>query len=158
TADTMTSGRPRFARPWARPGASPCSTAIPAAAATPATAPAASARHRNRAIRSWSPARRASPVRYTAARYAQTTTHSTPVITDTGFHQLVIALPAPTAAGTVPRKNGVITEEKAKAAPKIRRCHTAVTLLRNANAEPRAITPNAAQVSGIQRVEATAPN
>ena len=52
----------------------------------------------------------------------------------------------------------MITEEKAKAAPKIRRCHTAVTLLRNANAEPRAITPNAAQVSGIHRVEATAPN
>ena len=79
----------------------------------------------------------------------------------------MIALPAPTAAGTrpaatapatVPRKNGVITEENAKAAPKIRRCHTAVTLLRNANAEPRAITPNAAQVSGIHRVEATAPN
>ena len=87
--------------------------------------------------------------------------------TETGFHQLVTASPVPIPGGTrpdatppatAPRKNGVMTEEAANAAPNRRRCQTCVTVLRNANAEPRTMIPNAARVSGMYRVEATAPN
>ena len=43
--------------------------------------------------------------------------------------------PEATAPAAAPRKNGVMTDERAKAAPKIRRCHTSVTVFRNANAD-----------------------
>ena len=50
---------------------------------------------------------------------------------------------------TVPRKNGVARDDAAKQAPKKRRIGSELTLLRKANAAPRAIMPNAASVSGM---------
>jgi hypothetical protein len=54
-----------------------------------------------------------------------------------------------TAPTTVPRKNGVASDDAAKHAPKKRRIGSELTLLRKANAAPRAIMPNAASVSGM---------
>jgi hypothetical protein len=52
----------------------------------------------------------------------------------------------------------VISEDSANDAPRKRRMPRVVTLLRNANAAPRAIMPNAARVSGMYRVVTTAAN
>jgi hypothetical protein len=84
-----------------------------------------------------------------------------------GFSQLVTTFPRASPGGTrpdatppaiAPRKNGVTTDENANAAPNIRCCHTSVAAFRNANAEPRAITPSATSVSGMYRVEAIDAN
>ena len=50
---------------------------------------------------------------------------------------------------TVPRKNGVASDDAAKQAPKKRRIGSELMLLRNANAAPRAIMPKAASVNGM---------
>ena len=85
--------------------------------------------------------------------------------TEVGFHQLRSRSPAASPAGTrpdamapatVPRKNGVSTDEDANAAPNTRRCHGTVLVLRNAKAAPRAMMPSAARVSGTYRVDITA--
>src|SRR5437879_13328818 len=60
------------------------------------------------------------------------------------------------APAIVPRKNGVITDESANAAPKMRRSHSSLSALRNANAEPRKMMPSAAAVSGMYNVDAMA--
>jgi hypothetical protein len=53
------------------------------------------------------------------------------------------------APAIMPRKNGVITDDSAKETPNIRWMATSVTVFRNANAEPRRMTPKATIVSGI---------
>ena len=50
------------------------------------------------------------------------------------------------------------SDDSANAAPKKRRIGSVVTLLRNANAAPLAIMPNAASVSGMYSVVTTAAN
>ena len=81
--------------------------------------------------------------------------------------QLRSTSPAPTRVGTrpeaiapvaAPRKNGVTTEERAKAAPKSRRSAGSVTDLRKAKAEPRRMTPKATAVSGTESVAMIAAN
>jgi hypothetical protein len=66
--------------------------------------------------------------------------------------------PVATPPATVPRKNGVTTEEAAKLAPKMRFSQRASVTLRKANAAPRMITPNAARVSGMMSVDITDAN
>src|SRR3954452_17216497 len=66
--------------------------------------------------------------------------------------------PEATAPTTDPRKYGVISDDSANDAPRKRRIPGVVTLLRKANAAPRAIMPKAARVSGTYRVVATATN
>lgn len=64
--------------------------------------------------------------------------------------------PDATAPATVPRKNGVSTDDSAKAAPNRRCCHSSVLLLRNANAAPLPMIPKAASVRGMYSVDITA--
>src|SRR5205807_8031947 len=105
--------------------------------------------------------------RYTAARWLHTPTARTPPSTPLGLSQLRSTSPAPTRVGTrpeaiapvaAPRKNGVTTEERAKAAPKSRRSAGSVTDLRKAKAEPRRMTPKATAVSGTESVAMIAAN
>src|SRR4051812_34547164 len=62
---------------------------------------------------------------------------------------------APAAA---PRKNGVNTDDAANATPKSRCRDNSRLALRNANAAPRPIMPNATRVSGMYNVDAIAAN
>ena len=57
-------------------------------------------------------------------------------------------LPAATAPTTVPMKNGVRTEERAKVAPAARRSCRPSTDLRKAKPAPRRTIPSAASASG----------
>ena len=59
---------------------------------------------------------------------------------------------APTA---VPRKNGVSTDEIAKAAPAARRPRSVLATLRKAKPEPRSTMPSAASASGMNSVDIT---
>ena len=90
-----------------------------------------------------------------------------PPSSEVGFHQLPISSPSAlpggtrpeaTAPATVPRKNGVSTLERAKAAPNSRLRVSSSTDLRNAKAAPRAMIPTAARVRGMYKVEAMAAN
>src|SRR3984893_5480609 len=90
-----------------------------------------------------------------------------PQVSEVGLAQLVMMLPRARPGGTrsdamapaiVPRKNGVMTEENANAAPNRRRCQSSVTALQNDDADPRAMTPTASRVSVLKSVEATAEN
>src|SRR5258706_14388775 len=90
---------------------------------------------------------------------------STPPSTEVGFHQLRTRAPAANPGGTrpdaiapatVPRKNGVSTDEVANAAPNRKRCHSTSAALRKAKAAPRAMMPSAASVSGRDSVDMTA--
>ena len=60
--------------------------------------------------------------------------------------------PLAIAPTTAPRQNGTITDEDANAAPKFRFELVRVTVLRNANPDPRNTIPNAAIVSGTNTV------
>ena len=51
-----------------------------------------------------------------------------------------------------PMQYGTRTEERAKAAPKLRRSRVRNTVLRNAKLDPRSTIPKAARVSGTNRV------
>ena len=57
--------------------------------------------------------------------------------------------PEATPPTTAPRKYGVTSEDRANVAPRKRRIARVVTLLRKANAAPRAIIPKAASVNGM---------
>ena len=82
----------------------------------------------------------------------------TPPSTDVGFIQLVMTSPSAMPGGTrpeatppttAPRKYGVTSDDSANEAPRKRRIARVVTLLRKANAAPRAIIPKAARVNGM---------
>jgi len=94
-------------------------------------------------------------------------TASSPEQTATGADQPPTTSPAAIPAGTqpaaiapaaAPRKNGVASDHAANAAPKTRCSPAETTALRKANADPRAMIPRAARVSGIHSVEAIAAN
>ena len=78
-----------------------------------------------------------------------------------GLTQLAHGSPAWPPAGTrpeamapaiAPMQYGTITDETAKVAPKRRRSRVVKTTLRNAKLDPRSRMPNAASVSGMNRV------
>src|SRR6476646_294743 len=80
---------------------------------------------------------------------------------EVGLSQLLHGSPALPPAGTrpeatppatAPRQKGTSTDERAKAAPKLRRSRVRNTVLRNAKLEPRSTMPNAARVSGTNKV------
>src|SRR5213595_377306 len=104
--------------------------------------------------------RRLSATRNTAARYAQTTTASVPPSIDVGSTQLDTARDAPfvgtrpeaTPPATAPKKNGVTTDESAKAAPYVRWTGVRTDTRRNANPAPRSTMPNAASPIGTYSV------
>ena len=52
------------------------------------------------------------------------------------------------APATAPKQYGTSTDDRAKAAPKLRRSRVRNTVLRKAKLEPRSTMPNAASVSG----------
>src|SRR3954471_23241156 len=128
---------------------------------TPLTIAAITARRRKYSTMSDPPNRCASHTRYTAARYAQTVTASTPPRIDVGLIQLDHGSPATPPAGTrpdatapaaAPRQNGTSTDEIANAAPKLRCDDTRAASLRNAKLEPRNTMPKAASESGTKSV------
>src|SRR5262245_38553949 len=82
-----------------------------------------------------------------------------------GLAQLVRRSPAALPGGTrpeaippsaAPRKNGVRTDEMAKAAPKTRRTPSRTDAPRKAKLAPRSTMPSAARVNGMNSVESTA--
>ena len=83
-------------------------------------------------------------------------TNSAPVSSGSGASQLEKASPLPSAGTlpaaiaptTVPMKNGVSTEERAKAAPIARRYSSRWIDLRKAKPAPRRTIPSAARASG----------
>ena len=104
--------------------------------------------------------RRASHTRYTDARYAAITTAITPPRIEVGLIQLPHGSPATPPAGilpdaiaptTAPRQYGTSTDDAAKAAPKFRLELVRVTVLRNANPEPRRTIPIAAMVNAFEK-------
>ena len=56
------------------------------------------------------------------------------------------------APATAPKQYGTSTDEIANAAPKLRRSRVRNTVLRKAKLDPRSTMPNAARVSGTNRV------
>src|SRR5690348_6160426 len=144
-------------------------TSSPASASRPATTPAASARRRKSCTSACSDWRRASAARYTAARYAEKTTASTPASTDTGFSHEVTTLPRALPTGTRPvaiapitvaSANGVSTEDSANSRSTSRtpRSSPEPNWLRSAYAVPRKMIPIAAISSGTASVDTIEPN
>src|SRR5258708_9705579 len=139
---------------------------MPANATTPAATPAAMARIRKYCSRSRRPRRSPSASRYAAARYAHTTTASTPPRIDVGLVQLPSGSPPPLVGtrpeaippATVPRKNGVITDDTANATPNIRCCDKVSETLPNANPARRPTIPTAASANGMYSVSMIAAN
>src|SRR6478735_1265967 len=134
---------------------------MPATAMTPTTTAVMTARRRKYSTNAGSLRRRASHARYTDARYAQTATARTPPRIDVGLTQLSHGSPArppdgtrpdAIAPATAPMQYGTSTDDAAKAAPKLRRSRVVNTALRNAKLAPRITIPNAAIVSGTNRV------
>jgi len=81
-----------------------------------------------------------------------------PLVIEVGLIQLAIGSPAAMPGGTrsaarepptVPRKKGVSTDEKAKAPPNRRCCHSSWLTFLKAKADPRAMMPKATSVRGI---------
>src|SRR3954471_2189333 len=108
--------------------------------------PDAIARRRKYSCMCASPRRFESAVRYTADKYAQTVTASTPPTMEVALIQLDHGSPAlpplgtrpdAIAPATVPRQNGTSTDDAANAAPKLRWSRVRNTVLRNANDAPR---------------------
>ena len=133
----------------------------------PAASPAPSARARDCRASSSRLSLTASAARYTAARYAEVATASTPIRIDVGFNQLVIRLPAALPTGTrceaippiaAPNAKGVRIEESAETVSTDRTSRAVVVHARSAYAAPRKMIPTAAMNSATQSVEAIEPN
>src|SRR6476660_5106900 len=126
----------------------------------PVTVPTARLRARNRSARSVRPPRAASAVRNTPARNAHVVTARHPPTTDVGLSHDLIGSPYPSAGtrpeaiapATVPRKNGVITDEPAKITPKNLACAYVSAYSRNAKPAPRSTIPASASIIGINSV------
>src|SRR5215211_2482282 len=112
---------------------------IEATATTPATSAAPKARRRKYSTMSASPRRRASQIRYVAARNEQAVTARTPPRIDAGFSQLDQGSPASPPEGTrpeamapatAPSEYGTSTDAAANAAPKFRWSRVRKTALR----------------------------
>src|SRR6202162_6351857 len=94
----------------------------------PVTIPTARTRRRNRSASPGISTRAASAVRNTPARNAHVLTARQPPTSDVGLSQELIRSPYPPAGtrpdaiapATVPKKNGVISDDAAKTAPKHR--------------------------------------
>src|SRR5258707_13115739 len=104
------------------------------------TMPPARVRVRNRSAIWYLPPRAASAVRNTPARNAHVVTARQPPTTDVRLSHDPIGSPYPpagtrpeaTAPATVPRKNGAISDEPAKIAPKSLACADVSAHFRNA--------------------------
>ncbi len=90
-----------------------------------------------------------------------THTARTPPRIDVGLIQLVHGSPASPPAGTrpeaiapatAPMQYGTITDDAAKAAPKLRWSRVRRTTVRKAKLDPRSTMPKAASVRGTKRV------
>src|SRR3954471_16743392 len=139
----------------------------PASAIAPVIRPAASARRRNDRSSHESSCRAASAARYTAARYAQLVTASSPMKTDVGLSQLQNGAPAALPTGTrsvamppiaAPSANGVRIEEIEKVFWMILDSRGPAAPARTAYAAPRKMIPSPAMNSGIASVDAIEPN
>src|ERR1700682_2113170 len=126
----------------------------------PLTIPTASVRPRNRSVRLGIRTRAASAVRNTPAKNAHVVTARQPPTNDVGLSQDLIWSPYPpagtrpdaTAPTTVPKKNGVITDDPAKIAPNNLACVNVAAYLRNAKLAPRNTIPTSASHNGMNRV------
>src|SRR5258708_6393549 len=126
----------------------------------PETMPTARVRVRNRSASWYLPPRAASAVRNTPARNAHVVTARQPPTTDVGLSHDLIGSPYPPAGtrpeaiapATVPRKNGVISDEAAKIAPKSLACAYVSAYLRNAKPAPRSTIPASASIIGVNSV------
>src|SRR3954447_2985305 len=105
--------------------------------------------------------RRASQIRYVAARNEPGVTASTPPRMEAGLTQLVQGSPALPPAGTrpeamapatAPNEYGTSTDAAANVAPKFRWSRVRKTALRNAKLVPRSTMPSAASVNGTNSV------
>ena len=157
--------------PFTRPSYSGCAswwiTISPATAIAPATIPEPSARVRKRRSRSSSPSRRASALRYTAAKYAPEATARSPTKIEVGLSQLETRSPAAFPTGTrreampptaAPSANGVSTDEIPNSVSIVRCSCPADAPARSAYAAPRKMIPTAAMKSAKLRVDAIEPN
>src|SRR6201997_3520411 len=133
---------------------------------TPAATPMTSVRCRNRRASSGWQVRAASAVRNTPARKIDVVTARQPPTSDVGLIHEPIGSPYPPAGtrpdaiapATVPRKNGVITDEAAKIALKNCAWEKVAAYLRNAKLAPRNTIPAKASMSGMNSVVIAAAN
>src|ERR1700693_1026784 len=138
----------------------------PANTMRPLRIPTARVRSRNRSARSGIPTRAASAVRNTPARNTHVVTARQPAISDVGVIHVQIRSPYPRAGirpeaiapATVPRKNGVISDDAAKIAPNNLAWVKVSAYLRNAKLAPRKTIPASASISGMNRVVVAAAN
>ena len=167
STETIAQARPA---PWVSPsnrrGASACTTASPPTATAPASTPLTSARRRKAATAASSPTRTASAASCTAARYAPSTTASTPTRIEVGLSQLLHWSPPPPggtrpdaiAPTTAPSANGVKTDDSPNTASISRWSSGPFDAPCSAYAVPRRISPTAARNSGTTSVMDTAAN
>ena len=108
------------------------------------------------------PARRASLTRNTLARYAPVATKRAPVTNESRLTQLLTLSPAALPTGTrppaiapttVPRKNGVSTDDAPNTVVESARPRARRAVCWNAKPAPRRTIPNAARLSGMNSVE-----
>src|SRR5258708_22692201 len=126
----------------------------------PLTIPTARVRRRNRLVRLWIPARSASAVRNTPARNAHVVTARQPPTSDVGLIHEPTRSPYPPAGtrpeamapATVPKKNGVISDEPAKIAPNNLAWLNVSAYLPDAKLAPRHTIPATASIKGVNRV------
>src|ERR1700682_33894 len=132
----------------------------------PLTIPTASVRPRNRSVRLGIRTRAASAVRNTPARNTHVVTARAPPTNDVGLSQDLIWSPYPPAGTrpdaiaptTVPRKNGVISDDPVKIAPNNLAWVKVSAYLRNAKLAPRNTIPASASIRGMNRVVVAAAN
>src|SRR3954464_6686473 len=121
---------------------------------------------RSRSASAVLPARAASAVRKTPARKPHVVAARPPPTMDVGLIHDPTRSPYPSAGtrpdamapAAAPRKNGGITDDAAKIAPKRRACAKVSAYLRNAKVAPRKTIPASARRSGINRVVVAAAN
>src|SRR5260370_13858965 len=121
----------------------------------PLTIPTARVRPRNRPVRLAIPARPASAVRNTPARNPHVATARQPPTSDVALIHEPTRSPYPpagtrpeaTAPATVPKKNGVISDDPAKIAPNNLARRNVSAYLRNAKLPPRHTTPATANIN-----------
>src|SRR3979490_2705783 len=126
----------------------------------PLTIPTARVRPRNRLVRLGIPARSASAVRNTPARNAHVVTARQPPTSDVALIHEPTRSPYPPAGtrpeamapATVPKKNGLLSDEPATVQPNNLGWRNVAAYLRNAKLAPRNTIPASASIKGMNRV------
>src|ERR1700674_2759582 len=132
----------------------------------PVTIPTARTRRRNRSAKPGISTRAPSAVRKTSATKAYVLTARQPPTSDVGLSQELIRSPYPPAGtrpdaiapATVPKKNGVISDDAAKTAPNNRASAKVAAYLRKAKLAPRNTIPASASHNGMNKVVVAAAN